>query len=141
MTSRTALDLWRAQITNSSVHRITLGCPKIDAALGGGIISSGITEIVGEAGSGKTQFALVLSLRVQLSTEQGECVYLSCGEGPFPIKRLQQIAEEIAKMENKNTEVMFSKVHIEQVYNIDDIQTIVVSGRCTIYISLIKYIM
>ena len=37
----------------------------------GGIVSRGITEISGESASGKTQFALQLSLTAQLPTTNG----------------------------------------------------------------------
>jgi DNA-repair protein XRCC3 len=70
MSSRTALDMWRDQ----RFPPISVGCASIDASLGGGICSSGVTEIVGEAGCGKTQIALVLSVQIQLRTSGcGEC--------------------------------------------------------------------
>ena len=42
-----------------------------DTFLGGGFPMRGITEIVGPAGSGKTQLALQLTLAVQLPKEKG----------------------------------------------------------------------
>lgn len=51
---------------------LTTGCPKIDETLRGGISKRGVTQIYGEAGTGKTQFALQLCLTGQISPETDE---------------------------------------------------------------------
>lgn len=51
--------------------RLSFGDPIIDNCLDGGILPRAITEIAGEAGSGKTQLCLQLSLQVQLPIERG----------------------------------------------------------------------
>jgi len=45
------------------VERISSGCPAIDALLGGGFETDCITEIYGEAGSGKTNICLQTAIR------------------------------------------------------------------------------
>ncbi|KAG9303894.1 hypothetical protein G9A89_005804 [Geosiphon pyriformis] len=73
---------------------LTTGDTLLDDILGGGILSSGITEIVGESAVGKTQLCLQLSLTAQLPKEKGGLgggtAYL-CSEGHFPIRRLNQM--------------------------------------------------
>lgn len=45
---------------------ISIGCPIVDEILGGGLkMASGINELSGESGCGKTQFCLRLALTAQ----------------------------------------------------------------------------
>ena len=73
---------------------------------GGGFLVHGITEISGEAGAGKTQFCLSLALMAYLEEEHGglnsSAIYLNCGEGPFPMKRLEVLAKAFEKKYSKN---------------------------------------
>ncbi|CAM9314337.1 unnamed protein product, partial [Chrysoparadoxa australica] len=92
--SSTAKDLYNNEFKRK---RFSFGCSHLDHVFGGGLITQGITEVTGEAGSGKTQLCLQLALQAQLSPHQGglggkSCV-LSCGEGDFPSKRLSQLAQ------------------------------------------------
>ena len=79
---------------------LSLGDPVLDQTCGGGIYTNCITEISGEAGAGKTQFCLVLSLRCHLDRSLGglggSAIYLCCGEGAFPDRRLTQLADSLA---------------------------------------------
>lgn len=88
-TSQTALQLLKKQ-----QPRLSMGCKTLDTVLRGGILSSGITELVGQSATGKTQFCLQLSIMVQLPLEQGglagSVVYVST-EHAFPDQRLQQM--------------------------------------------------
>jgi hypothetical protein len=52
----------------SFTHKLQLGCPMLDRCLGGGLLPRHITEIAGEAGSGKTQLCLQLTLQVTRHT-------------------------------------------------------------------------
>ncbi|MCI4330551.1 MAG: DNA repair and recombination protein RadB [Thermoplasmata archaeon] len=47
--------------------RLSTGIPSVDAILGGGIETDGLTELYGEGGSGKTLFCLQLAARVALA--------------------------------------------------------------------------
>ena len=40
------------------MERLSLGCPALDAATQGGLLTRQLTEIAGESGSGKTQLCL-----------------------------------------------------------------------------------
>ncbi|XP_033209557.1 DNA repair protein XRCC3 isoform X2 [Belonocnema kinseyi] len=69
---------------------LTSGCSEIDSALRGGFSRKGITQIYGEAGSGKTQFALQLCLTVQIPTKENP----QTSEAHFPTKRLQELLKK-----------------------------------------------
>ncbi|XP_033209561.1 DNA repair protein XRCC3 isoform X4 [Belonocnema kinseyi] len=83
--------------------RMKRTCPQkndlfeIDSALRGGFSRKGITQIYGEAGSGKTQFALQLCLTVQIPTKENPqtsgALYI-CTEAHFPTKRLQELLKK-----------------------------------------------
>ncbi|TFA99290.1 DNA repair protein rhp57 [Trichoderma ghanense] len=67
----------------------------LDAALGGGIPISHITEFTGESGVGKTQFLLSLCLAVQLPPPRGlrkQALYISTESG-LATRRLAQILQ------------------------------------------------
>jgi RecA/RadA recombinase len=114
----------------------------------------GITEIAGEAGCGKTQTCLTLALQVSRNFREvpattsmlavradwiqvqldvkyggrgGAAAYLSCGEGIFPIRRLSQLAAAYELRTGVPSEQLLANVHIEQCYNIDDAQAILVA--------------
>ncbi|EHB01386.1 DNA repair protein XRCC3, partial [Heterocephalus glaber] len=75
-------------------HRLSLGCPRLDRLLSGGLPLDGITELAGRSSSGKTQLALQLCLAVQFPRQHGGleagAVYI-CTEDVFPSKRLRQL--------------------------------------------------
>ena len=87
--------------TSEGAIRISIGDKIIDEALGGGFSTNTVTEISGEAGSGKTQFCLKLALHAQLPVEKGglgsDCkvLYINCLEGEFPAKRLEDLANAL----------------------------------------------
>ncbi|RIB27645.1 hypothetical protein C2G38_2061412 [Gigaspora rosea] len=61
------------QLLKDAAHcMLSTGDTEIDKILGGGILSRGITEIVGESGTGKTQLCLQFCLTVQFPKELGE---------------------------------------------------------------------
>ncbi|KAK8134732.1 GTP-binding protein y.t1.c1 [Apiospora sp. TS-2023a] len=65
----------------------------LDQALGGGVPTGYVTEIVGESGAGKTQFLLTMLLAVQLPPPHGlgrPALYIST-EAPLSTKRLAQM--------------------------------------------------
>ena len=107
-------------------RRIMLGCDVVDSLLSG-FYTQGITEIAGEAGSGKTQIALILSLQCSLPIElgglSGNTAYLCCGEGDFPIKRLSQLANIYNTKYNKdNAKINFlENIHIENNYHVEQL--------------------
>lgn len=109
-----------------STQRLSVGCRVLDACLGGGIPARGITEIAGEAGAGKTQFALTLSLQCCLPPTHGglggKTVYLCCGEGEFPNRRLVQLATSLSSRACFSSQAaMLDSVTISQCHNADDV--------------------
>lgn len=73
---------------------ITFGCKSLDAITLNGLSTQGITELSGEAGSGKTQLCLQLSLTVQLPQRLGgleKGTVFICTESVFPSKRLNEM--------------------------------------------------
>lgn len=123
----TALELSR----NDTDEFLSFGDEIMDRGAGGGILRSGVTEISGEAGSGKTQLCLILSIENQLRSVRNrnrqtnqKTAYLQCGEGEFPIQRLSQLAaSKSAQLENKSVSkhTLLDGVLIEKCYSIEDI--------------------
>jgi len=78
-----------------AMKKCTTGSKKLDEALGGGIETQALTELIGEFGSGKTQLCLMLSVMAQLPPEQGGLggnVAFIDTEGTFMPERVYQIA-------------------------------------------------
>lgn len=122
------------------VGRLSFGCKVIDKCCRGGMPLQGINEIVGEAGAGKTQFALTLSLQCHLLKSMGglggSTAYLCCGEGTFPVRRLEQLSHSYeTKSGIPYTEFMDS-VHIEQCHNADDVLDTLVRKRTDLWLLL-----
>ena len=124
----------------SYLFRPKLFCSILDDAIGPTLRPGHIIEVVGEAGSGKTQFGLHLSARsvvedtnLQSNTENArarvnrKALYINT-EGPFPIGRLRQMIEGM----NQPKELM-DKIFVENI-------TTIVRGRIIIqWISVVQH--
>lgn len=121
----TALQLFDEWKLDSRSFKLYFGSNIIDETIGG-ISCQGITEVSGEAGSGKSQMCMMLSLRCQLKSElgglSGSTAYMSCGEGEFPIRRLQQLAESYESWTGISSTSFLSRIHIEKCYCSENIQ-------------------
>ncbi|KAI9007778.1 P-loop containing nucleoside triphosphate hydrolase protein [Hyaloraphidium curvatum] len=77
-------------------QRLTLGCRILDDVLGGGLLAGTVTELYGEAGTGKTHLALQLCLAVQLPRAagglDGDAIVVST-EPPFNAAKLFSILQ------------------------------------------------
>ena len=127
----------------SSSFRPKLFCSTLDKEFGPAIRPGHVIEVVGEAGSGKTQFGLHLSartvaqeLRVEdvnndvKETSYRRVLYIST-EGPFPIGRLRQMIEGMG----------LSKQLMDKIF-IENITTIVSrSKKISILVSYQKILM
>lgn len=71
-------------------YKISMGCPILDGVLRGGVPCGSITELVGEAASGKTQICLQLALAT--TTNGGGAVLFLHSEHPFPLRRLLRLS-------------------------------------------------
>ncbi|WP_255453683.1 helix-hairpin-helix domain-containing protein [Thermococcus sp. LS1] len=76
--------------------KISTGSLNLDSILHGGIWIGGITEIYGESGSGRTQFAHAVAVMVQLPSTKGglngSVIWIDT-ENSFNPYRIKQIAE------------------------------------------------
>jgi len=105
---------------------LSTGCEKLDAVLGGGFrVCGGITELSGEAGCGKTQFCLTLSMQVSLPEVKGglggAACYMSCGEGRFPVARLGQLAQCYQQCYPDEDIDFLANVFIEEFHNSEEV--------------------
>ncbi|MHC1631875.1 MAG: DNA repair and recombination protein RadB [Methanotrichaceae archaeon] len=89
--------------------RMLLGCQGLDRLLGGGFESGIITQIYGEAGTGKTN--ILLQLAIQAVAKGFKVIFIDT-EG-FSVDRFKQIAGEGAK-EIASKIVVFEPLSLEQ---------------------------
>ena len=92
----TALDMLQSSLTRPYTHLPT-GLPLLDSSLHGGIPAGSITEIVGPAGLGKTQFCLTLSI---MAVQSGGVVMYIDTEKKVSAERLLQIAQARSSSNN-----------------------------------------
>ncbi|XP_058983949.1 DNA repair protein XRCC3-like [Musca domestica] len=100
--------------------RLSFGCEALDKCTQGGIVTRGITEICGVAGSGKTQLLLQLSLMSQLPLEFGGLgagVAFICTEHAFPSKRLHELSKTFTQKYPSININYLAQVHVQQIHN------------------------
>ncbi|CAA7269348.1 unnamed protein product [Cyclocybe aegerita] len=105
-------------LQDESEEKFTTGDIILDAALGGGIRTGMVWEVVGESAAGKTQLALQLSLFVQAPLELGGLSASVCyliTSGTLPTSRLLQIANAKAL---PSTACSLDNVHISTTPNV-----------------------
>ena len=117
-------------------ERLCFGVPAIDKVVPS-ILCTGITEISGQAGSGKTQMCLHLALRCQIDMENASVAYMSCGEGDFPVRRLSQMAKAMTEQSpTRNEYELLNNIYIEKVDHFEHLQDSIVS-----YLNWFEYIL
>jgi DNA repair protein RadA len=97
-----------------SVLKIESGSDAVNKLLGGGFETGSIIECFGEFGSGKTQIAHVLSVRVQQQIKGATAVYLDT-ENTFRPERIEQIAKGL----NMNPKEVLKNIKVARAYNSD----------------------
>lgn len=97
-----------------STLRMSTGSSTLDALFSGGVETGAITEIAGEFGSGKSQFAYTVAV-LTTQRETKNHVILIDTEGTTKIERLLQIADERGLDRKK----IFSNTHVARAYNSD----------------------
>lgn len=96
--------------------KIRTGSRAMDRLFGGGIETGSITEIFGEAGSGKTQLCHTLAVNCQLPGDEGggegKCMWLDT-EGTFRSERIFMISEAL----DLNFQCVLDNITIARIYN------------------------
>ena len=117
-----------------NTFRPKLLCSMLDSAFGPALRPGHIVEIVGEAGSGKTQLAIHLSARSVIDKSHGNVCTLDmttndskeyndrkilyiATEGPFPIDRLHQMIEGMGE-----SRTVMDNIYIESATSIVSIK-------------------
>ena len=99
-----------------SIGKITTGTNCLDTLFDGGIETQALTEVYGEFGCGKTQFAHTLSVMVQKSKEEGglegSVLYIDT-ENTFRPERIVSIA----KAHDMDPEKVLDNIIVARAYN------------------------
>lgn len=112
-----------------SQRPISTGLAALDSALDGGVPvgagdGGGVIELVGEAGSGKTQLCLQLVARCQLSEERGgadgDAVVVFAG-GAFPVGRLSELVECARSVEQS---VSLERVLVRKAWTMEELERV-----------------
>ena len=102
--------------TRQSIGKITTGTNCLDTLFDGGIETRALTEVYGEFGCGKTQFAHTMSVMVQKSKEEGGLeggvLYIDT-EGTFRPERIVQIAQA----HDMDPEKVLDNIIVARAYN------------------------
>ncbi|KAL7305934.1 hypothetical protein TKK_0001408 [Trichogramma kaykai] len=106
---------------------LSSGCENLDKFLNGGFIKSGVTQIYGEAGVGKTQLALQLCLTAQAPIGSIEnprvksvAAYI-CTEASFPANRLKQMITK-SPIVNRYPVISDKNIFIDHVSSTEDLE-------------------
>ena len=99
-----------------SIGRITTGTNCLDTLFDGGLETQALTEVYGEFGCGKTQFAHTMSVMVQKSKEEGglegSVLYIDT-ENTFRPERIVSIA----KAHDMDPEKVLDNIIVARAYN------------------------
>ena len=102
---------------------LSIGCPLLDLALGGGLRRGCLTEVVGESSAGKTQFCLQCALA---TASKGEKVVYIVTEGTFPQARLDQMVQA------RQREDLRDLVLVQQVKDVHHLLNVLGSQLCSV---------
>ncbi|XP_020596453.1 DNA repair protein XRCC3 homolog [Phalaenopsis equestris] len=99
-------------------EKLSVGCPVLDRFLGGGIPFGFVTELAGEASSGKTQLCLqiVLSAASPRSCTPSASLFIST-EPPFPLRRLLSLSSDTAPLDHIFVRSAFSSKELFGLLN------------------------
>uniref|UniRef100_A0A0N5BA99 DNA repair protein RAD51 homolog n=1 Tax=Strongyloides papillosus TaxID=174720 RepID=A0A0N5BA99_STREA len=116
--------------------KIRTGSRSMDRLFGGGIETGSITEIFGEAGTGKTQLCHMLAVNCQLPADEGggegKCMWLDT-EGSFRSERIFAISEAL----NLNYQCVLDNITYARVYNSE--HQVEILGEAAALMSTSKY--
>ena len=110
------------------VGKVTTGSETFDALMGGGFETQSIVELYGEFGSGKTQVAHQMAVKVQLPTEMGGLdgsVIIIDTENTFRPERIIQMVGGLSPSEDPehpwDPEEFLKNIHVARAYNSNQI--------------------
>ena len=119
-----------SDILSQKTRRVQLFCQHLDSTIGPLFRPGHVIEIAGEAGAGKTQWALQLSVCAAVSRNMsvsnsnkndGIVVYIATeGEGPFPSSRLKEIVDASRIPPFQRSGIM-DRIIVETVQEIDQL--------------------
>lgn len=119
-------------------ERLPTGCEALDELLGGGIEHGVITNVYGEAGSGKTNFC-IQAVAAALQGTDGNVVFIDT-EGGFSSERFLQMHDDEAALDRV---VLYEPTSFEQQQDVfdelpgtveaEDIQLVVVDSLVSLY--------
>ena len=99
-----------------TIGKISTGTESLDKLFDGGVETQALTEIYGEFGCGKTQFAHTLSVQVQLPIDQGglegNVIYIDT-ENTFRPERIVAIAQA----KGLDPETVLDNIQVARAYN------------------------
>ncbi|XP_032242256.1 DNA repair protein RAD51 homolog 4 isoform X2 [Nematostella vectensis] len=96
---------------------LSTGCDNWDELLDGGLYSGEITELVGAAGSGKTQACMSIASSVTLNLEKN-ALYIDTG-GAFSSQRVQEIiCEKDASLSEQDSIASLSRLRCVQAFDV-----------------------
>ncbi|MBI5036143.1 DNA repair and recombination protein RadA [Candidatus Micrarchaeota archaeon] len=101
-----------------SIEKVTTGSHELDALLGGGIETQGITEFFGKFSSGKSQVGFQLCVNAQMPKEKGGlggAVAFIDTESTFRPERIAQMAEARGMDPDK----ILKNIHVARALNSD----------------------
>nr|XP_054749283.1 DNA repair protein RAD51 homolog 4-like [Lytechinus pictus] len=113
----------------STVAYLSTGCDIIDKLLDSGVYTSEVTEVVGQAAVGKTQFCLTLAACVAVSSEQN--VLFVDTNGGFDAGRLHEIIAHKSTSE-KITAAALQKIHCAKTFDLYDLLDLLESIKASI---------
>ena len=111
------------------LHRLELGCKALDKLLCGGIESGVITLVYGEAGSGKTNFALQAAISC---IKKGKKVIFVDTEGGFSAERFLQMHNNVA--DTKKILIIEPENFAQQEQVIADVEKIIARENISLII-------
>ncbi|MBR9676970.1 DNA repair and recombination protein RadA [Candidatus Woesearchaeota archaeon] len=96
------------------IIKIQTGSQNLNQLVGGGFETSAITEVFGEFGSGKTQIAHVLAVRIQEQDPSAIAVYVDT-ENTFRPERINQLSQGVGLDPDK----VLKNIKVARAYNSD----------------------
>lgn len=104
----------------------SIGASGVDEAIGGGMYPGLLYEIVGPAGSGKTQFGLQCILRCLISSpEPTICAYI-CADKSMPILRLRSLSSSFAAKHSLKFDPL-DRIHVHTAHSFRELEGIVLT--------------